>query len=197
MYAVVETGGKQYRVSVGDKLKVEKLDVEEGASLQLDKVLMINDDGKLTVGEPHVAGTSVEATVLGQGRGDKIRIVKFKRRKKYRRLQGHRQSFTELEITAIGGSKAAPKKAPAEVAEAKAAPEKKAASAKADASGDKLITINGIGPVIEGKLKDMGISTFAEIAAFTPEQIEEVNGKLSFKGRIEREEWVEQAKALV
>ncbi len=212
MYAVVETGGKQYRVSIGDKLKVEKLDVEEGASLQLDKVLMISDDGKVTVGAPHVEGTAVEATVLGQGRGEKIRVVKFKRRKKYRRLQGHRQSFTELEITAIGGTKAPAKKAAAKKAapkaeakkeapaakakKAKAAPKKTAAKASATSDGDKLTTINGIGPVIEGKLKDLGITTFAQIAAFTPEQVEEVNGKLSFKGRIEREEWIKQAKEL-
>lgn len=197
MYAVVETGGKQYRVSIGDKLKVEKLDVEEGASLQLDKVLMLNDDGKVTVGAPHVEGTAVEATVLAQGRGEKIRIVKFKRRKKYRRLQGHRQSFTELEITAIDGAKAPAKKATTQKAEAKVeivAPKK--AAAKATGDGDKLTTINGIGPVIEAKLNDMGITTFTQIAAFTPEQVEDVNAKLSFKGRIEREGWIEQAKKL-
>ncbi len=199
MYAVVETGEKQYRVSVGDKLKVEKLDAEEGASLQLDKVLMVNDDGKLTLGEPHVVGTSVAATVLGQGRGEKIRVVKFKRRKKYRRLQGHRQSFTELEITAIGEVKTPAKKKA--VAKKKAEPKAEEiapakAMAKSDSAADKLTTINGIGPVIEGKLNDLGITTFAQVAAFTPEQVEEVNGKLSFKGRIEREEWIEQAKKL-
>ena len=200
MYAVVETGGKQYRVAVGDKLMVEKLDVEEGTAIQLDRVLMVCDDGKVEVGTPMLNGTTVGATVLLQGRGEKIKVFKFKRRKKYRKTQGHRQSFTQLEITSIGDAKAAPKKAKAAPkAEAKkSAPKKKAPKeSKATASkGDTLTDINGIGPVIAQKLNDAGVTTFQQIADFSAERIAEIDEKLNFKGRIEREEWVAQAQKL-
>ena len=88
----------------GDKLKVEKLDAEEGANISLDRVLMVCDEGKVEVGNPVLEGTAVGATVLAQGRGEKIKVFKFKRRKKYRRTQGHRQAFTELRITEISAS---------------------------------------------------------------------------------------------
>ncbi len=192
MYAVVETGGKQYRVAVGDKLMVEKLDVEEGANVELDRVLMVCNEGDVEIGSPVLDGTAVSAKVLKQGRDEKIKVFKFKRRKKYRKTQGHRQSFTQLEILSIGGAKPAAKEAKAE--EAPAA-EKKAAK-KTETAGDKLTEINGIGPVIEQKLKDAGVTTFAQIADFTEEQIAEIDGKLNFKGRIDREEWVAQAKKL-
>lgn len=110
MYAVIESGGKQYRVSVGDKLRVESLAVTEGETLDLDKVLAISDAGDLKVGTPHLGDTKVQATVLAHGRGDKIRVFKMKRRKNYRRHYGHRQNYTELEITAIGDVKTAPAK---------------------------------------------------------------------------------------
>nr|VFK03711.1 MAG: large subunit ribosomal protein L21 [Candidatus Kentron sp. H]VFK03949.1 MAG: large subunit ribosomal protein L21 [Candidatus Kentron sp. H]VFK06427.1 MAG: large subunit ribosomal protein L21 [Candidatus Kentron sp. H] len=101
MYAVVITGGKQYRVQVGDSLRVEKLTAEAGDSLILDKVLMVGAGENVTVGAPCVEGCVVSARVNSHGRGKKIRITKFKRRKNYRRTQGHRQSFTEIEITGI------------------------------------------------------------------------------------------------
>ena len=101
MFAVVETGGKQYKVALGDKLKVEKLIAETGDSVSLDKVLMISDGDDVQVGNPVIEGRSVTATVLDQGKHDKIRVFKMKRRKGYRRTQGHRQQYTELEITAI------------------------------------------------------------------------------------------------
>lgn len=104
MYAVIETGGKQYKVAVGDRLKVEKLAAAEGASVELGRVLMVADGERVTVGSPTPEAT-VSATVLGHGRGDKIRVFKMKRRKNYRRTQGHRQSYTEIEITAVGGGK--------------------------------------------------------------------------------------------
>jgi large subunit ribosomal protein L21 len=102
MYAVIETGGKQYRVAVGDVVRVEKLPVEAGASVNLDKVLMVAGEGNIQVGNPILAGTAVTATVKSHGRGDKIRIFKFRRRKHHRKQAGHRQDYTELEITAIG-----------------------------------------------------------------------------------------------
>ena len=104
MYAVIQTGGKQYRVSEGDTLKVEKLSAEEGASLDLEKVLMIADGEDIKVGTPYVDGGKVTATVKSHGRGKKVTILKFKRRKHHMKRQGHRQWFTELEITGISAS---------------------------------------------------------------------------------------------
>jgi large subunit ribosomal protein L21 len=101
MYAVIQTGGKQYRVAKGDKLKVEKLVAEEGQDIELDKVLMITDGENVTVGTPFVDGGKVTATVKAHGRGKKVKIIKFRRRKHHMKRQGHRQWFTELEITGI------------------------------------------------------------------------------------------------
>ena len=101
MYAVVETGGKQYRVAVGDVIRVEKLEADAGSSVNLDKVLLVADGDNLRVGAPTVAGAAVTATVKAHGRADKIRIFKFRRRKHYRKTQGHRQHYTEIEITGI------------------------------------------------------------------------------------------------
>ena len=103
MYAVVKTGGKQYRVSAGTKIKVEQLTADVGTEVTLDQVLMIAEDGNVKLGAPLVAGAAVKAKVLSQGRGDKVRIYKMRRRKHYRKSQGHRQNFTELEITGIAG----------------------------------------------------------------------------------------------
>ena len=200
MYAVVKTGGKQYRVAVGDKLKVESLNAEEGDKVTLDHVLMIGDGDSVEVGTPTL-DKAVEAVVLSNGRGKKLRIVKFRRRQNSRTRTGHRQNFTELEITAIGGKSAAPKKAAAKKAaapkkaeapkaEKKAAAPKKAA--KSD-SADDLTKISGIGPVIVGKLEALGITTFQQIADFTAEDIERIDGELNFKGRIDRDDWVKQA----
>jgi len=101
MYAVIKTGGKQYRVAKGDKLKVEKLPVEAGSSVDIDDVLMIGDGDKVTIGAPLVDGGKVTATVVSHGRHDKIEIVKFKRRKHHQKRTGHRQDYTEIEITNI------------------------------------------------------------------------------------------------
>jgi large subunit ribosomal protein L21 len=124
MYAVVQSGGKQYRVAVGDKLKVEKLDVDSGDTMQFDRVLMVADGEDVEVGSPTVA-TPVFARVLGHGRGDKILVFKMKRRKDYRRVQGHRQYYTELQVIGIGEQalEAGPAAdAPASVEPAPAAP---------------------------------------------------------------------------
>lgn len=103
MYAVIQTGGKQYRVSEGLKLKVEKLDAAEGDSIELDKVLMVADGDDVKVGTPYIDGGKVTATVTAHGRGKKVKIIKFKRRKHHMKRQGHRQAYTELEITNIAG----------------------------------------------------------------------------------------------
>lgn len=101
MYAIVATGGKQYRVKEGEKLRVEKLSAEAGETVELDKVLMVGEGDDVKIGAPYLEGAKVTATVAANGRGDKVKIVKFNRRKHYRKQMGHRQSFTEIEITGI------------------------------------------------------------------------------------------------
>lgn len=101
MYAVIESGGKQYRVSEGQRLKIEKLPVEIGNEIVFEKVLMLSDDNGLRIGAPYVSGAKVAAQVTEQGRRDKIRIIKHRRRKHYHREMGHRQYFTEITITSL------------------------------------------------------------------------------------------------
>ena len=102
MYAVVKTGGKQYRVSAGEKLKVEQITADVGGEIALDQVLLVADGESVMLGTPLVAGATVKAKVIGHGRGDKVRIFKMRRRKHYRKSQGHRQNYTEIEILGIG-----------------------------------------------------------------------------------------------
>ncbi len=104
MYAVIVTGGKQYRVAQGEKLRVEKLEAVEGATVEFDQVLMVGVGADVKVGTPLVAGGKVTAKVTAQGRGEKIKIVKFRRRKHHMKQMGHRQSYTEVEITGITGA---------------------------------------------------------------------------------------------
>ena len=101
MYAVIMTGGKQYRVEEGDSLRVERLDAEEGAEIEIDRVLLVGDGEQVIVGKPFVEHGKVAAAVKGHGRSKKIKVVKFKRRKNYLRQHGHRQRFTELRIGSI------------------------------------------------------------------------------------------------
>ena len=101
MYAVIQTGGKQFRVSKGTKLRVEKLTTAEGDAIELDKVLMITDGDNVSVGTPYVAGAVVQAKVLSHGRAKKVHIIKFRRRKHHMKRQGHRQHYTEIQITGI------------------------------------------------------------------------------------------------
>lgn len=101
MYAVIATGGKQYRVEEGDSLRVERLDAEEGDEIVLDRILLVGDGDQVTIGKPFVDSGKVAATVKSHGRHKKVKVVKFKRRKNYLRRHGHRQHFTELEIRSI------------------------------------------------------------------------------------------------
>src|SRR4029079_15966065 len=103
MYAVIKSGGKQYKVAPGEKLRVEQLAAEVGAEVVLDQVLMVGDGDTIRLGQPVVAGATVKATVVGHGRGDKVTIFKMRRRKHYQRHQGHRQNYTELKIESIVG----------------------------------------------------------------------------------------------
>ena len=103
MYAVIKTGGKQYKVAPGEKLRVELLPADVGAEVVLDQVLMVGDGDAVRLGQPVIAGATVTATVLGHGRGEKVRIFKMRRRKHYQKHQGHRQGYTELKIESIAG----------------------------------------------------------------------------------------------
>jgi len=101
MYAIIKTGGKQYRVSEGQNLRVEKIDAEAGENIRLGDVLLIGGEGETRIGQPLVEGAGVDATIVRHGRGKKIIVFKKKRRKGYHKKQGHRQAFTELKITGI------------------------------------------------------------------------------------------------
>ncbi len=132
MYAVFRTGGKQYRAEKGDVLRLEKIDVDEGASIEFDQVLLVGEGKDLTVGSPLVEGTSVSARVLSQGKSRKVPVVKFRRRQNYLRRGSHRQFFTEVEITAIGGVAVDP-----DVETKKEPAKKKAAKKSAGTAGGK------------------------------------------------------------
>jgi large subunit ribosomal protein L21 len=238
MYAVIRTGGKQYKVAPDDTIRVEKLAGAAGDTVKLTDILMVGGEGEPMIGAPLVDGAVVTAELVGQTRAAKIKVFKKKRRKNYRRTAGHRQDLTILRITEIaaGGRKAAakaekqaeprkaepkqaepetaeaeaaapkaaePKKAEPKAAEPKKAEPKKAAAKKAaplftapDGAPDDLKKISGVGPVLEKKLHALGITRFDQIAAFSADDIAKVDEELNFKGRIEREDWIAQAKAL-
>jgi large subunit ribosomal protein L21 len=101
MYAVIKTGGKQYRIVSGEKLKIEQIPAEVGAEITIDQILMVGEGESVTIGTPLVSGASVKATVLSQGRHDKVTIFKMRRRKHYQKHQGHRQNYTEIRIDGI------------------------------------------------------------------------------------------------
>ena len=246
MYAVMKTGGKQYKVAKDDTFSVEKLAANAGDTVQFNDVLMIGGD-KVTIGSPMIAGAAVQAEVIDQVRGPKLINFKKRRRKhSSQRKKGHRQDLTMIKITDIlasGGDKsgvmaavgagsvagfvaaaAAPKKAPAKKAAKKAEPkaEKKAepkaekpktddkarrnelaaetgsrpANLLSEAQGkaDDLKKISGVGPKLEGLLHENGVFHFWQIAEWGPTEIEYMDDKLSFKGRIERDNWIQQAK---
>ena len=103
MYAVIKTGGKQYRVAAGEKLKVEQIPADVGAEITLDQVLMVGEGESVKIGTPLITGAKVTATVISHGRGPKIKIFKMRRRKRYQKHQGHRQNYTEIQISGIAG----------------------------------------------------------------------------------------------
>ncbi len=206
MYAVIRTGGKQYKVAEDEIIYVEKLAGEKGESVQFNDVLMVGGTDSPKIGTPLVDGASVAGEVIEQTRGDKIIVFKKNRRQGYRRKKGHRQLLTCVRITGIGtdgkapAKKAAAKKPAAKKEDTPAPAETKAAAPKAkaeDAGTDDISKISGVGPVLVKKLSDLGYTSLQQIADMTPEQVSEVDEALSFKGRIEREEWIEQAKELI
>ena len=216
MFAVLKTGGKQYKVQPGDMLRVEKLAANAGETVQFNEVLMLGGD-KTVVGAPFVKDAGVQAEVVDQIKGEKvINFVKRRRKHSSKRTKGHRQKLTLVKVTDIlasgadkSGVKAAlgASSAPAAVAAAapkKAAPKKAAPKAEAEApkaaatetKADDLKKLSGVGPALEKKLIEGGVTSFAQIAAWTEEDVAAMDEKLSFKGRIQREGWIEQAKEL-
>ena len=194
MYAVVKTGGKQYRVSKDDVITIERLVGDAGDQVVLGDVLMIGDGETITVGAPFIAGAGVAGEIVEQSRARKVIVFKKRRRQNYRRKKGHRQHQTLVRVTDILTDGASPSAKPAKKAAPKADP--KPAASAAPSGSDDLKRLSGVGPALEAKLHESGITTFAQIAAWGPAEIEEFGEKLSFKGRIERENWVEQAQAL-
>ena len=197
MFAVIKTGGKQYRVAADDRLTVEKLAGSAGEIIELDSVLMVGSDAGVTVGAPLVAGALVTAEIVAQVRGPKVISFKKRRRQNSRRKKGHRQDLTEIRIAEIltGGAKAS-KKAAAKPATADAAP---AALMATPAAGivDDITLIGGVGPALKKKLEAAGVTTLAQIAAFDEAAMAKLDDELKLGGRTAREEWVEQAKELL
>ena len=154
MYAVVKTGGKQYRVAKDDKILVERLDGEAGQTVTLDNVMMLGDGDKVTIGTPVVANATVEAEVVSQTRGPKIVIFRRKRRKNHRRLQGHRQDLTLLKITSINSTAKPAAKAAAKPAEAKPKAEAKAAAEPKKAAAKKTAAKKTAAKKAAAKKKD-------------------------------------------
>ena len=194
MYAVIKTGGKQYRVAANDKILIEKLEGASGDHIHFDQVLMVGSGADVQIGAPLVAGATVVGEIEKQARGPHLIIFKKRRRKHYRRRNGHRQDLTSVTITEIlvGGAKPTGKKAEKKVT----APT--AVTAPVAASGaDDISLIGGIGPKIFKALTDMGITSFAQIAAWTPEDVERIETEIKQKGRVAREEWIEQANELI
>ena len=208
MFAVLKTGGKQYKVQSGDLLRVEKLAADAGETVQFNEILMLGGDAPV-VGSPRVDGAAVQAEVIDQIKGPKtINFVKRRRKHSSQRTKGHRQQLTLLRVTeilssgadasgikaAVGAgsvSSAAPVAAPKPAAKAKAAPAPAAA-----AGSDDLKQLSGVGPALEKKLHAAGVTTFAQIAAWTDADVAAIDEQLSFKGRIEREGWIAQAAEL-
>lgn|SRR5690606_30662864 len=170
MYAVIKTGGKQYRVAAGEKLKIEQIPADIGAEITIDQVLAVGSGDQLSVGAPLVDGATVSATVLAQGRHDKIRIFKMRRRKHYRKTLGHRQPYTEIFISRIASALGT-----AEAESAAPVPSAAPAGDKAASAGDDLTRIEGIGPKIaEEVLGKNGIRSFADLAGTSVERLREL-----------------------
>ncbi len=215
MYAVIKTGGKQYRVSAGEKLKIEQIPADIGATITFNEVLAVGAGADLVFGAPLVSGAKVDATVVSHGRGDKVTIFKMRRRKHYQRHGGHRQNYTEVFFSAIFGADgtelakadmpvvvpyvagaANSVSAVAAVVATKAAPAKKAAKVrgkKRDGSDD-LELIEGVGPKIAGLLVDAGINTFDALSKASVESVQAVLDAGGSKFNMAKPEtWAEQA----
>jgi large subunit ribosomal protein L21 len=203
MYAVIKTGGKQYKVAASDTITIEKLEAAAGETVVFPEVLMVGGDAGITIGSPFVAGASVAAEVVKQARGPKTISFRKRRRQNSKRKKGHRQDLTIVRIAEIltGGAKpsksAAPKAAKAEGKAAKAEVAETAAAPTGKMDSSNLSLIAGIGPTIEKKLRAAGITSWEQIASWSEADIEAKDKELALRGRVTREEWVEQAKELL
>ena len=204
MYAVIKTGGKQYKVAASDTITIEKLEAAAGETVVFPEVLMVGGDAGITIGSPFVAGASVAAPVVKQARGRQARKSGERGRREALRGRRHRQDLTIVRIAEIltGGAKpskaaAAPKadKAEGKVAKAEVAETAAAPTGKMDTSNLSLIA--GIGPTIEKKLRAAGITSWEQIASWDDAALEAKDKELALRGRAKREEWVEQAKELL
>ena len=208
MYAVIKTGGKQYRVAQGDILRIEKLDAEAGDVVSFDEVLMMGGDGDATVGSPLVAGASVTANVLDIRKDKKIKVFKKRRRQNYRRTKGHRQWIAVISVEEIlksgEKSKLSGKAKTAKTADAPKAEAAKPAAKKADAKpaaksggSDDLTQLTGVGPAFATKLNEAGVTSFDQIAKWDDAEIERLDGEISgLKIKAEKGDWVAEAKKL-
>ena len=201
MYAVIKTGGKQYRAGAGDKLQIEKLEGQAGDTVAFAEVLMLVNGESVEVGAPYVAGATVVGEIASHDRGPKIIIFKKRRRKNYRRKKGHRQDVTVVRITDIltGGARPEMRKG-----EAKAAARGPVAGGREfallkspEGKGDDLTLISGIGTKLNERLKAHGVHHFWQLAALSDADVQKIEADMGFKGRIDREEWIEQARELV
>ncbi|MDF4220529.1 50S ribosomal protein L21 [Maribacter sp. M208] len=198
MYAIVEMAGQQFKVAKDQKVYVHRLQAEEGKKVTFDNVLLLADGSNVTIGAPAIDGAAVEAKVVKHLRGDKVIVFHKKRRKGYKKKNGHRQSLTEIVIESIiskGAKKSETKKAEpkAKKVEEKAAPvaAPKAKAKKAGAKGDDLKKIEGIGPKIAETLNNAGISTFAELAKTDAAKISEIIADV--RGNHVTDTWPKQA----
>ena len=206
MYAIVEMAGQQFKVAKDQKVYVHRLQTEEGKKVTFDNVLLLDDGKNVTIGAPAIDGAAVEAKVIKHLRGDKVIVFHKKRRKGYRKKNGHRQSLTEIVIESIvtkgakkvkaaEPKKAAPKKEAApkvEAPKAKAVAPAKAAAPKKAAKADDLKKIEGIGPKIATTLIEAGIASFADLAKATPAKIAEIIADV--RGNHVTDTWPAQAK---
>ncbi|NHN26666.1 50S ribosomal protein L21 [Flavobacterium jejuense] len=202
MYAIVEIAGQQFKVSKDQKVYVHRLGEEEGNKISFDKVLLLDDNGTVTLGAPAIDGASVEAKILKHLKGDKVIVFKKKRRKGFKKKNGHRQSLTQIIIEGIVASGSTPKKvAPKKEAAPKAdkvadAPvaEKAAPKAKASKKGDDLKKIEGIGPKAAEALVTSGIDTFAKLAKASAESVKEIlDASTSKLSHLDPTTWGQQA----
>ncbi|MEM5470608.1 50S ribosomal protein L21 [Hoeflea sp. AS60] len=196
MFAVIKTGGKQYRVAANDVLTIEKLEGAAGDTVEFNEILMVGEGAGATFGVPFVEGAMVVAEVVEQGRARKVLAFKKRRRQNSKRIRGHRQHQTVVKITDIltGGAKPSKKAAPkteAPKAETAAAPMFKAPKGEPD----DLTTIKGIGPVAAGQLNEQGITTFAQIAKLSDKDVARIDEAMPFSAD-QISDWRDQAKAL-
>ena len=194
MFAVIKTGGKQYRVAANDLLKVEKVIGEAGDIVEFTQVLMVGEGADASIGAPTVAGATVTAAVVEQGRAKKVIAFKKRRRQNSKRTRGHRQHLTTVQIIEIltGGAKPSKK-----AADKTAKPAKAAAALLQAGVVDDVSIIGGVGPALKKKLEGAGITSLSQIAAMSAAEMAKVDEDLKLGGRTEREEWVEQAKELL